>query len=118
MQQLAAIADIGGILGHICDFVRHGGEQLPQSVKGAAAGSAEQYPAVMQAAYLVKYGAGQLGLPLRQQSAVQIKDHCAHERIASNSSHTSRQDRGASRTAAARESASVRRSAPSACSMR
>ena len=72
MQQLAAIADIGRIFGHIGDFVRHRGKQLPQSVKGAAARSAEQYPAVMQAAYLVKYGARQLGLPLRQQSAVQI----------------------------------------------
>ena len=72
MQQLAAIADIGSILGHIGDFVRHGGEQPPQSVKGAAACSAEQYPAVMQAAYLVKYGAGKLGLSLRQQGSVQI----------------------------------------------
>ena len=72
MQKLAAIADIGSILGHIGDFVRHGGKQLPQSVKGAAACSAEQYPAVMQAAYLVKYGAGKLGLSLRQQGAVQI----------------------------------------------
>ena len=59
-----------------------------------------------------------VGLICADQYAVQIKDHCAHERIASNSSHTSRQDRGASRPTAARESASVRRSAPSACSMR
>ena len=72
MQQLTAIADIGGILGHIGNFVRHGGKQLPQGVKGAAAGSTEQHPAVMQAAYLVKHGAGQFGLPLRQQGAVQI----------------------------------------------